>query len=96
MASSDTATSEVLPWNNIIRESQDSAIPDGVQLVDLKFSSNGNVIMGVTKPHVQRQGLGMQYDVMTWNVTSGQRLPTFISSPKVCLLPLNRKTIYLS
>ena len=56
--------------------SQDSELPIGAQLVDLKFSSNSNVLMGITEPFNQQGGLGMKYEVMTWDVVNGRRFPT--------------------
>ncbi len=53
----------------------------GAQLADLKFSSDSMVLMGITDPFSPQGGQGMQYEVMTWDVVSGQRYP-----------PLERRT----
>ena len=57
----------------------------GAQLADLKFSSDGKILMGITDPFSLQEGQGMQYEVMTWDVVSGQRYP-----------PLGRRTTVLS
>ena len=83
--SSSTATSlEDLPWKDVIRRSQDSELPMGVELADLKFSSNSDVLIAITEPFSQQGAPGMQYEVITWNLITGRRLSTLGSHTTVC------------
>ena len=58
-----------------MQSSQDSELPMGAQLADLKFSSNGNTLMGITEPFNLQGGRGMQYEIMKWDAVTGQRYP---------------------
>ena len=59
-----------------MRRSPDSELPVGTNLVDLKFSSNSDLLIGITEPFDDRENQGMQYEVITWDVINGRRLST--------------------
>ena len=56
-----------------MRRPQDSVLPIGAQLADLKFSSNSNILMGITEPFMQQGSQRMQYEVITWDVINRRR-----------------------
>lgn len=59
-----------------MRRPQDSELPVGIQLADLKFSRNGEILMGITEPF-SRQGMqGMRYEIITWDLVSKRKLST--------------------
>ena len=65
----------------------------GAQLADLKFSSNSNILMGITEPFIEQGSQGMQYEVITWDVINGRRFPPFRNHTTVCLLwPIEQNT----
>ena len=63
-----------LPWKNILESSQDSELPRGAQLADLKFSSDSSILMGITEVSVQQQDPRYQYELFTWDIPTGRRL----------------------
>ena len=60
-----------LPWKNILGNSQDSELPAGAQLADLKFSSDSSTLMGITE--ARQEGPRYQYELFTWDIDSGRR-----------------------
>ena len=65
-----------LPWKNILKSSQDSELPAGAQLADLKFSSDSSILMGITEVFVRQQDSRYQYELFTWDIATGRRLPS--------------------
>ena len=65
-----------LPWKNVLRSSQDSELPAGAELADLKFSSDSSILMGITEVFVRQQDPRYQYELFTWDIATGQRFPS--------------------
>lgn len=73
-----------LPWKNILGSSQDSELPIGARLADLKFSSDSSTLMGITD--VRQEGSRYQYELFTWDIVTGQRFPS-IRPPTTTVRP---------
>lgn len=59
-----------------MRRSQDSELPMGVQLADLEFSRNSEMLMGITEPFSEQGTQGMRYEVIAWDLINGRKLST--------------------
>ena len=64
-------------------DTRDSEVPIGAKLVDLKFSSNSNILMGITEPFDQQGSPAKQYEVITWDVINGRRISTLRNQTEV-------------
>ncbi len=76
-----------------MRNPRDSELPIDAQSADLKFSSDSNILMGITEPFNQQGSQGMQYEVITWDVINGRRFSPLTNHTMVCLLwPVEQST----
>ena len=65
-----------LPWKNILGNSQDSELPTGARLADLKFSRDSSTLMGITEVFIPQQDPRYRYELITWDLVNGRRFPS--------------------
>ena len=53
------------------------------ELVDLKFTKDSRMLIGITKPYMHESGQEYRYDIISWDAVEGRRLSQVIQTTQV-------------